>query len=29
MAEETIGEIKYKENEEWFDEECTIYQKEK
>jgi hypothetical protein len=28
MAEETIGEIKYKKNKEWFDEECAIYIRE-
>jgi hypothetical protein len=28
-AEETIGEIKYKKNEEWFDEECATYVREK
>jgi hypothetical protein len=29
MAEETIGEIKHKKNEEWLDEECTTYIREK
>jgi hypothetical protein len=28
-AEETIGEIKHKKNEEWFDEECAAYSREK
>lgn len=29
MAEETIREIKYKKNEEWFDEQYAIYVREK
>jgi hypothetical protein len=28
-AEETIGKIKYKKKEEWFDEECVTYIREK
>ena len=28
-AEETIGETKHKKNEEWFDEECAAYIREK
>jgi hypothetical protein len=28
-AEETVGEIKCKKNEEWFDEECATYIREK
>ena len=27
-AEEIIGEIKHKKNEEWFDEVCAIYWRE-
>ena len=29
VAEEIIGETKYKKNEEWFDEECATYVREK
>ena len=29
MAEEIIGKIKHKKNEEWFDEECAINIREK
>ena len=28
-AEQTIGETKYRKNEEWFDEECAAYIREK